>query len=205
MLIHASYWPFWLCLLWAVLRPELWARFIIVICWLVFSSDDMTLSGWLGIKYQISLSLVFENNGKALWSCADRTVSLTSRGVVFFACLSGRSYLSHHKNLFRGKFLAVLHSKNRILYCTVLANTHPELCIFAVSTYQKKATQFFDFLSCFYWIIFYVMISSLLFFFFLGGGVLLSVLLLLLLLVSFVLFHFVFIYCPMFILFLFFH
>ena len=29
-----------------------------------------------------------------LWVCANQTVSLNSPGVVYFACLSGRSYLS---------------------------------------------------------------------------------------------------------------
>ena len=35
-----------------------------------------------------------ENNCKALWSCADRILSSNARGVVYFACLSGRSYLT---------------------------------------------------------------------------------------------------------------
>ena len=35
--------------------------------------------------------VVFENNGKALGGCADGT---KTRDVVYFACLSGRSYLS---------------------------------------------------------------------------------------------------------------
>ena len=37
---------------------------------------------------------VFENNGKAFGGCEDQTVSLNTRGVVYFACLSGRSYVS---------------------------------------------------------------------------------------------------------------
>ena len=38
--------------------------------------------------------VVFENNGKTLWSCADRSVSSNSCHVVYFACLCGRSYLA---------------------------------------------------------------------------------------------------------------
>ena len=38
--------------------------------------------------------VVLENKGKVLRSCADRTVSSNSRCVIYFACLSGRSYLS---------------------------------------------------------------------------------------------------------------
>ena len=38
--------------------------------------------------------LVFENNSVALWGCADRTVSSNTHVVIYFACLSGRSYLS---------------------------------------------------------------------------------------------------------------
>ena len=37
---------------------------------------------------------VFENNSKALRGCADRTATSTSRGVVYSACLCGRSYLA---------------------------------------------------------------------------------------------------------------
>ena len=37
---------------------------------------------------------VFENNGEALWSCANRSETLSSRGVVYFVCLRGWSYLS---------------------------------------------------------------------------------------------------------------
>ena len=35
-----------------------------------------------------------ESTGEELWGCADRTVSLNTRDVVYFDCLSGRSYLS---------------------------------------------------------------------------------------------------------------
>ena len=38
--------------------------------------------------------VVFENNGKALWSYSDRNMSSNSHDVAYFACLSGRSYLS---------------------------------------------------------------------------------------------------------------
>ena len=38
-------------------------------------------------------NVVFNNNGKALWSCAHWTMSLNACGVVYFACLSGWSYL----------------------------------------------------------------------------------------------------------------
>ena len=38
--------------------------------------------------------VVFRNNGKALWGCADQNAIPNSRGFVFIACLSGRSHLS---------------------------------------------------------------------------------------------------------------
>ena len=38
--------------------------------------------------------VVFENNSEAIWGCVHRTVNSKSPGVVYFACLSGRSYLS---------------------------------------------------------------------------------------------------------------
>ena len=38
--------------------------------------------------------VVFEDNSEVLWSCADLTVSLDSRGVAHFACLGGGKYLS---------------------------------------------------------------------------------------------------------------
>ena len=37
---------------------------------------------------------VFENNGRALWGCAVRIASRNSHRVLYFVCLSGRSYLS---------------------------------------------------------------------------------------------------------------
>ena len=37
--------------------------------------------------------VIFENNREALWSCADRSVGLSSCGVLYFVCLSERSYL----------------------------------------------------------------------------------------------------------------
>ena len=42
--------------------------------------------------------VVLENNSEALWGCADRILSLNSRGVVCFACLSGLGLLG------RGQF-----------------------------------------------------------------------------------------------------
>ena len=41
--------------------------------------------------------VVFENNRKALWGCADQNTTLNSWGVVYFTCLSGWSYLSPSK------------------------------------------------------------------------------------------------------------
>ena len=38
-------------------------------------------------------TVVFENNGTALWGCADRAQSSNSRGDLYFACLSGRIFL----------------------------------------------------------------------------------------------------------------
>ena len=35
---------------------------------------------------------VFENNDKALWCCADQTVNLNLRGLVYFVFLNGLSY-----------------------------------------------------------------------------------------------------------------
>ena len=54
-------------------------------------------TGWF--KYLCSVNktgggVVGENNGEAVWGCADRIVSLNTRGGVYFACLSGRSYLT---------------------------------------------------------------------------------------------------------------
>ena len=67
-------------------------------------------------KYYCSVNkaggrVVFENNGKALWGCADRTASLNSRGVVYFTCLSGRSYLAPGE---RSIVLDVLRQRSRV-------------------------------------------------------------------------------------------
>ena len=43
--------------------------------------------------------VVFEKNSEALRGCVDRTVSSNSCGIVYFACLSGWSYLSPAKRL----------------------------------------------------------------------------------------------------------
>ena len=41
---------------------------------------------------QKTRSVLFKNNSNVLWGCADQSVSLNSRGVAYFACLSGWSY-----------------------------------------------------------------------------------------------------------------
>ena len=58
-------------------------------------------AGCLSVRCSVNKArgrVVFENNGKMLWGCADRSRSLNTRdantGVTHSACLSGRSYLA---------------------------------------------------------------------------------------------------------------
>ena len=60
-------------------------------------THQLRLAGGLS-KYHCSIDqehggAVLWNNRKALWSCADRTLSSNTRNVVDSACLSGRNYL----------------------------------------------------------------------------------------------------------------
>ena len=63
---------------------------------------------------------VFKNNGKVLWGWAKQTMSLNTRGVLYFACLSGRKLSVSRQEV---NYCRLIWGGCQVLKEEVLANT----------------------------------------------------------------------------------
>ena len=92
--------------------------------------------------------VVFQNNGEAIWGCADRTVNSNTRDVIYSACLSGRSYLSPNEGAFTmAGFMSRSVARKRYIlsrYIQLRKGTLVRLFFFFFSSSENSLNRKFD-------------------------------------------------------------